>query len=407
MSDANRTKWRAAKNILCVRLDAIGDVLMTAPAVRAVKGEDAAARRVTLLTSKSGAVGARLIPEIDEIIEYESPWMKAGGGESESAARDLAMIENVRARKFDAAVIFSVYSQNPLPAALLCFLAQIPLRLAHCRENPYRLLTDWIREIEPEKTIRHEVRRQLDLVSAVGFDARGDRMRVAVSAAAKRRVAGILRDFGIESDSRSWLVVHAGATAASRRYPPRKFARAAAMLARDHGLRVVFTGSQAETALVEEIRRAAEAETISLSGRLSFEELAALIGFAPVLISNNSSPVHLASACGTPVVDLYALTNPQHTPWRVPHSVLFADVPCRFCYKSVCPAGHHECLEKVEPERVVRATLELLRAAPTLPEPNSETFAPTRSFEEERTGRADVAAASPLALFASKKIKLC
>jgi ADP-heptose:LPS heptosyltransferase len=65
---------------------------------------------------------------------------------------------------------------------------------------------------------------------------------------------------------------------------------------------------------------------------------------------------------GTPVVDLYALTNPQHTPWAVPHRVLFHDVPCKYCYKSVCPEGHGNCLALVDPADVVHAALELLKA---------------------------------------------
>jgi ADP-heptose:LPS heptosyltransferase len=95
---------------------------------------------------------------------------------------------------------------------------------------------------------------------------------------------------------------------------------------------------------------------------LSLAELGALIGEADLLISNNTGPAHIAAALGTPVVDLYALTNPQHTPWEVKSRVLFHDVPCRNCYKSVCPAGHHDCLRRVEPERVVQAARELLEA---------------------------------------------
>ena len=49
----------------------------------------------------------------------------------------------------------------------------------------------------------------------------------------------------------------------------------------------------------------------------------------------------------SPVVDIYALTNPQHTPWGVPNRVLYHDVPCKHCYKSVCPEGHHDCLRRV------------------------------------------------------------
>src|SRR5437868_5594685 len=73
---------------------------------------------------------------------------------------DLAMIDRLRVGRFDAAAIFTVYSQNPLPSALLCYLADIPLRLAHCRETPYQVLTQWIPDPEPGRFVRHEVRRQ-------------------------------------------------------------------------------------------------------------------------------------------------------------------------------------------------------------------------------------------------------
>lgn len=335
----------------------MGDVLMTGPAIRALK---AGGGRITLLTSRSGAAAARLLPEVDEIIEYQSPWMKATG-HGDAAAVDRALIEELRGKKFDGAVIFTVYSQNPLPAAMFCYLAEIPLRSAHCRENPYRLLTDWVPEPEPERKLRHEVRRQLDLVAAVGFEAADERMRISISPSAKRSVVQALDKLGVDADLRNWVVIHPGATAESRRYPPAKFAEVSRILVEEFSLQAVFTGTAEEMPLVESIRREmANLDASSLAGKLDFEQLAALVSIAPVLISNNSSPVHLASATGTPVVDLYALTNPQHTPWGVPSRVLFADVPCRFCYKSICPEGHHACLEAVEPRAVVRAALELL-----------------------------------------------
>ena len=95
--------------------------------------------------------------------------------------------------------------------------------------------------------------------------------------------------------------------------------------------------------------------SFSLAGELDLGELAALLAMAPLLIANNTGPVHVAAAVGTPVVDLYALTNPQHTPWGVPNRVLNHDVPCKYCYKSVCPEGHHHCLTLVPPEAVVEA----------------------------------------------------
>jgi hypothetical protein len=158
------------------------------------------------------------------------------------------------------------------------------------------------------------------------------------------------------------VLVHPGSTATSRRYPPDLFARAAHLVSA-RGCRVVFTGSPGEVGLVEDIRRAMGAPSASLAGRLELDELAAVVEVAPVLVTNNTAPAHIAAAVGTPVVELYALTNPQHTPWRVPSRVLFHDVPCRNCFSSVCREGHHLCLRGVEPSAVASAVAEMVARA--------------------------------------------
>jgi ADP-heptose:LPS heptosyltransferase len=352
-------RWRAARNVLCVRLDTIGDVLMTGPAVRALKAA-VPGRRITLLTSPSGASAAALLPEVDDTIVYEAPWMKRE--RSSDPSPDERVITTLRERGFDAAVIFTVYTQSPLPAALLCHLAGVPLRLAHCRENPYRLLTDWIPEVEPDGLVRHEVRRQLDLVAHVGASTDDSSMKIAVPGSATVRPRALLAQAGLDRAD-GWAVVHPGSTASSRRYPEELWAVACGMLAREHGIRQVFTGDATDGAVIERVRELAGDPGPSTAGGLSLAELAALIDAAPVLVAGNTGPVHLAAAVGTPVVDIYALTNPQHTPWGVPSRVLFQDVPCRWCYRSICPEGHHLCLRGVTPESVVAATLELLAGA--------------------------------------------
>ncbi len=388
-SASQEPMWKDARNVLCVRLDSLGDVLMTTPAIRALKEAAPAPelpdgrvsdRRITLLTSPSGAPAARLAPEIDEVIVYEAPWMKHSStgdpaAPTARALREYAMAERLRSRNFDAAVIFTVYSQNPLPAAFLCYLAGIPLRLAHCRENPYQLLTHWVKDVEPEQNVRHEVRRQLDLVATVGAKPEHERLSVHVPPGAVERVTALLSAAGLDFE-RPWLVMHPGASATSRRYPPELFAVVVRRLVQEAGVQVVFTGTTAEIDLVDEIRSRAQGEsaavvgftarsgasagTISLAGLLDLEEMAALLQLAPLLISNNTGPVHIAAGLGTPIVVLYALTNPQHTPWLAPSKVLFQDVPCKFCYKSTCPLAHNNCLRLVAPDRVVKAALGFL-----------------------------------------------
>ena len=358
-------RWAKARRILCVRLDALGDVLMCTPAMRALK-EAVPGRSLTLLTSPAGAAAAPFIPEIDDAIVHAAPWMKLEQPAGPDELRALAAV--LAARRFDAAVVFTTYTQSALPAAMLCWLAGIPLRLAHCRENPYHLLSDWIEDPEPHTLVRHEVQRQLALVRHAGVASlSGNRLSLsfALRAADLAAVRARLQRIGIDAD-RPWLLLHPGASAASRRYPATHWARALGLLVRQTGLPAVITGSAAEGPLIEEIRAGSGVPAHSLAGQLSLGELGAALRLAAVALTNNSGPAHVAAAVGTPVVDLYALTNPQHTPWKVRSRVLFEDVPCRFCFKSACPAGHHACLTGVAPERVVEAALELLAPRPPL-----------------------------------------
>ncbi len=350
--------WNFAENVLCIRLDTIGDVLMTTPAIRALKASHPG-RRITLLTSSAGAATASLVPDVDEVIVYDAPWLKATTPRLNSRP-EYEMAEYLRRLNFDGAVIFTVYSQNPLPSAFLCYMADIPLRLAHCHENPYQLLTDWIKDPEPEQFIRHEVRRQLDLVATIGCHTEDERMSLRVPEIALAFVRNLLEKLSIDQE-RPWVVIHPGATAASRRYPPEKFALVARSLVLDQGIQVIFTGTEPERELVTAIQTAMGVPSNSLGGCLNLAELAAVLSLAPLLISNNTGPVHIAAAVGTPVVDLYALTNFQHTPWGVANRVLFHDVPCKLCYKSICPEGHNNCLHLVTPESVVDAACELLK----------------------------------------------
>ncbi len=359
--------WQRARRLLCVRLDTLGDILMTTPAFRALR-ESAPDRSITLLTSSQGRVVAPFIPEIDDCIAYDCPWMKATRQASDSS-RDFEMISALRERRFDAAVIFTVYSQNPFASALLCHLAGIPLRLAHCRENPYHLLTDWVPEREPQTLCRHEVRRQLDLVATVGARTADETLSFLVNERDRKKVEEVLRTSLLDR-TRPWLLVHPGASASSRRYPPESFSRVADLITAHLGYQVLFTGTVGEKDLIDFIQAGMAESSTSLAGLFSLGELGALLELSPLLISNNTGPVHIAAAVGTPVVDLYALTNPQHTPWGIEHRVLFHDVPCKYCYKSICPEGHHNCLRLVSPDSVFAAVSELLAAS--LPQQRTE-----------------------------------
>jgi len=365
---AARARWQRARNVLAVRLDNLGDVLMTSPAIAAIR-ETLPGARITLLGSPSGVALAAHLPMVDDAIEFRAPWVKHPGhvNDAELGRAEGRVIDALAARRFDAAILFTTCTQSALPAAMLCRLAGIPLRLAHSRENPYELLSDWVPDPDTVRSgMRHETARQLALVASVGLRSADERLRFEVGEPARRTLAGELRRLGLDPGQR-YFVVHPGATAASRRYPAPFFGAAADMLAQRTGLAAVFSGDGEEQGVIDEARCSMSGPSWSIGGRLGLGQLGALIDGAELLVSNNSGPVHIAAALGTPVVDVYALTNPQHTPWRVPARVLTHDVPCRNCLKSVCPQRHHDCLVRIDPARVAAAGLELLRGDAVAP----------------------------------------
>lgn len=353
--DTSALDWQDAARILAVRLDSIGDVVMTTPALAALRGAPGRPS-VTLLTSPAGAALAPLLPMVDGVIAHRASWVGAGGGAFDD---DDALIERLRAQRFDAAVIFTVSTQSALPAALVCRMAGIALRLAHSRENPYGLLTHWVRDDDRlGDTMRHEVRRQLDLVASAGFAAPSERLQLAVGARDEQAAAAARAAHGL-TERQPYFVVHVGANAASRRYAPERFGRAAREVGARTGWRAVFTGSDDEAELVGRALAHAGGDAVAITHGLALGTLAAMIGGARLLIANNSAPMHLAAALGTPVVALYALTNPQHTPWRVPAAVLHRHVDCRHCLRSTCPRADHACLNGVAVEQVVDAAMDL------------------------------------------------
>ena len=382
--------WRRARRILAVRLDNLGDVLMTTPALSALADDSTqtwaqpAARSVTLLTSAAGAALLPHVPSIADVIEFDAPWV-AGAGHTttdksaaavtvaakQHAANERRLIAQLARGRFDAAVVFTVCTQSALPASLWCRLAGIPLRAAHSRENPYALLTDWVPDFDVSGPgLRHEVSRQLDLVNALGFPTRDAGLVFEYSALQRDAALHKLVQSGGAVD-KPWVVVHPGSTAASRRYPPERFGEAARRIAARSGAQIVFSGGVGDVEACAQAQRAMVEPSVSLAGQLELGELGALIGGARLLVCNNSAPAHLAAAVGTPSVVLYALTNSQHTPWRAPGRVLNRDVPCRNCLKSVCPEGHHACLLGVLPAEVADAALDLWHKPPwrAVPQP--------------------------------------
>lgn len=314
-------RWSGLNNILCIRPDNMGDLIMSGPALRMLKQSFNA--HITVLTSTMAAAVAPFMPEVDKVITFDMPWVKT---ESATGTEALSSLINlISEQRFDAAVVFTVYSQNALPSAMIAYQAGIPKVLAYCRENPYGLITHWVPDQEPFAYILHQVERDMRLVAHVCDAATDERLHLISNGAQWPQIAESLKALGMRLD-RPWLILHAGVSEVKRQCPETIWIEAATQLARA-GHQILLTGSKADHELTARLQHAIGEGAFNSAGRFSIGQLITLIEHAPLLLSVNTGTVHIAAAVGTPVVVLYAQTNPQHTPWMVPHQVIEFQVP--------------------------------------------------------------------------------
>jgi ADP-heptose:LPS heptosyltransferase len=287
----------------------MGDVLMSSPALRALK--ETFNTGITLLTSSKGAGIAQMIPYVDEVITSDLPWVQADkplGGEGL-----LALMARIKADNYDGCIVFTVYSQSSLPAAMLASMCDIPLVLAYCRENPYQLLSHWVIEQEPYNFILHQVKRDLLLVAEIGATTTDESLSITpsvnISVIADKLIAltGVLVD--------EYIILHAGVSEEKRRFPAELWVEAGTRLIETFGLPLLLTGTSEERNLSESIASGIGEGAYVVAGNFSLAELVTLVQQAKCVLSVNTGIVHIASALSIPTVVLYARTNPQHKPW--------------------------------------------------------------------------------------------
>ena len=353
----------------------IGDAVMSLPAVEALKALYPGSS-ITVLSKPWTMPVFYNNPAVSEVMEYDARGIHAGFKGKLRLARDL------RQRGFDLAVLF----QNAFEAAFLALLARIPERVGYGRDLRTRLLTTPV-PLSPELLKKHHVFYYLNIVEELARgssledsgeasgeetpelynDTSGVIPRIHLTEAERASAIKILSDNGLtEEELKSPLVgAFPGASfGPAKRWTVEGFKGALAALARDHGAVPVIIGGPGDSAISEELSKGLKVRHINLAGSTTLRELMAVMGLLKLLITNDSGPMHVGAALGTPTVAVFGSTDPALTgPLGRSTAVVYKGLPCSPCFKRECPlkTGQMECMKAVSPEEVSEAASELLK----------------------------------------------
>ncbi|MBD3881485.1 glycosyltransferase family 9 protein [Phormidium tenue FACHB-886] len=335
--------WRSVRHLLVMRLDNIGDVIMTTPALKALR-QALPQTKITLMASPAGALTAPLLPWVDHVLPWRVLWQDLGKLAFD-VDREWQLIKTLKDQQFDAAIIFTSFSQSPHPAGLVCNLAGIPLRAGESKEQDCHTLTH---AIPPAPDHFHQAERNLRLIEALGIPIADRHLTLSAPPLA---------------NPDPYLLLNPWTSCQSRNYPADRFAMAAQRLSDLTGWSVVVTGVEKDRDRSQILLEILGDRAVNLIGKTNLTELASWIGSAKLVLTSNTSVMHIADAMQTPTVVLFAGTE-QKSQWYLRHTwnrFLNRSTVCSPCYAMTCP-HQLQCLE-IAPDAVVAAALELLQAA--------------------------------------------
>ncbi len=345
---SNPVEIATPRKILFVRTDRIGDVLVSTPAIRALRKANPQAW-ISVMVAPAAYQAVQLNPDINEVLVYDkrANWW-----------RQFQLWRQLRLRNFDLAII--AHCTNPVN--WLVFLAGIPERIGHARRAGY-LLT---RPLPNVKVLgeKHEAEYVVDLVRILGAESVEIKPHFYFDEEDARFALTMMKKMGING-KRPVVAVHAGSSSPSKCWPKEYFAKLVERLAGRKDIQVILVGGTNEMALSQEIVPAGlENQVVDFTGLLNLRELGAVLARCALLVSADSGPVHVAVGVGTSNVTIFGRSRPglgpkSWGPLGANDTVIQKDVGCKVCLADDCEIDF-KCLKELTVEEVYQAVLSRL-----------------------------------------------
>ena len=336
--------------ILLLRLERIGDLLMSAAAIEAVRAQAPGARIDLVVGSWNLAVAERL-RGIDTVEALDAPWLARGAGASTIGGL-VSRARSWRARRYDLAINF----EGDIRSHALMALAGAPRRVGFDMAGGGPLLTD----IVPHSPDRHTADNAAALVAAA-FSGAGAPSTFRLDVPDEARAAA--RELLGSVHARRYLVVHASGGRAIKQWDVDRFTDATTRIAREQGTAVVLSGAAGDAAITAQVRAGlpGDVPVVDLTGKPDLLVLAAVLEGARLVLTGDTGPMHLAAAVRAPVVAVFGPSMPwRYAPRDTAHRVVRVDLWCAPCNMIRKPparcVGHTpDCLTGVTVDAVVEA----------------------------------------------------
>jgi len=339
------------RRILIIKPSSLGDVVHALPTLAALRERYPQAHIAWLVKREWAGL-------VERAEGLDAVWPVEPG-----AMGWLSAVPRLRAPGFDLAIDL----QGLLRSGAMAWLAGCPTRIgfANAREGSPLFYTHRVSVPTAEM---HAVDRYLLVAAACGAPAQGaPQFRLRPFPADRQEVRILLSRHGV-SPHEPWIGVNVAARWLTKRWPPESFATTMDHLQEKGVGRVVLVGGPDDQAAAQAVKRLMRTMPVDLSGETAIGLLPALLESAAVLLTNDSGPMHVAAAVGTPVVALFGPTSAVRTgPYGAGHQVLTNPVPCSPCFQRSCSNPIHlACLTGIAPERVLAAVQEQLAKHPGL-----------------------------------------
>jgi heptosyltransferase II len=318
----------------------IGDAVMNTPALGAIRATFPDAEIVVI----ANPMVAELFsphPYCDRVIVYDKKRAHQG------MAGLVRFAGELRRERFDMAILL----QKAMEAAIMTFLAGIPIRLGYRTDGRRLLLTHGLPFAD--KRHRHQSANYLDLLRPFNITGGDGRQRLYCTEAEIAWADSVL-------SAERWAAINPGAAYGSaKRWIPERFAEVGDQLAAEFNLRIILTGGPAEGEIGRDIEAAMGCSPLNMIGKTNVRQMMALLSRCSLMVTNDSGPMHVAAALGVPVAAIFGPTDHTATyPLTEHYQIIRREADCAPCGARQCPTDHR-CMELVSAEDVLKSVRDL------------------------------------------------